>query len=664
MSSREIVYAAAGASGPAIFVEDVFSTYLYTGTGAPLTINNGIDLAGKGGMTWIKTRNAGGWPHFLFDTVRGTGKSLSSNSTAAEITDANTLTSFNSNGFSLGNDSNGYGVNYSSSETYASWTFREQPKFFDIVTYTGDGTTNRQVTHNLGSVPGMLIIKRTDSTSNWFVLSRANNGGYEGMYLNTTGASLGNSGNAAGAGLFSTYFDPEEYWGASLTNINGATYVAYLFAHNAGGFGTAGTDNVISCGSYTGNGSSTGPVINLGYEPQYVLIKNASSAQDWLVYDSMRGAGSNNTVKLQPNTSNAEDTMGEPISFNATGFQPIGADSEINGNGNTIIYMAIRRPMKVPTTGTSVFSPVAYTGNATNRVLSTGFPVDMTIISDRNNSSSLVGYKQFLADRLQGNANAFATAYTDPWGGGWGNTYFNFQNNTGLNLSSISSGYLNNTSTPYVAWNFSRRPGFFDQVCSVGFVDGTLINHNLGVMPELIIAKTINSTSNWMGAVNEAGNIRNLSINTTQAGYLPGLTYSSYFNSTTINPTGILNGGGGSSKGSGVNVALYLFATCAGVSKVGSYTGNGGTQAIACGFTGGARFVLIKRTDSTGDWYIYDTARGMTLLTDPYLFMNTTAAESATLGSVTTTTGGFTVDASIIAAINTNAASYIFLAIA
>ena len=108
----------------------------------------------------------------------------------------------------------------------------------------------------------------------------------------------------------------------------------------------------------------------------------------------------------------------------------------------------------------------------------------------------------------------------------------------------------------------------------------------------------------------------------------------------------------------------YLFATCAGVSKVGSYTGNGGTQAIACGFTGGARFVLIKRTDSTGNWYVYDTARGMTLLTDHYLLLNSTAAETATLGSVTTTTGGFTVDATILAAINTNAASYIFLAIA
>jgi hypothetical protein len=108
----------------------------------------------------------------------------------------------------------------------------------------------------------------------------------------------------------------------------------------------------------------------------------------------------------------------------------------------------------------------------------------------------------------------------------------------------------------------------------------------------------------------------------------------------------------------------YLFATCPGVSKVGTYTGNGTTQTINCGFTGGARFVLLKRTDATGDWYVYDTARGMSALTDPYFLLNTTAAEVATLGSVTTVTTGFALNSAILAAINVNAGKYIFLAIA
>jgi hypothetical protein len=113
------------------------------------------------------------------------------------------------------------------------------------------------------------------------------------------------------------------------------------------------------------------------------------------------------------------------------------------------------------------------------------------------------------------------------------------------------------------------------------------------------------------------------------------------------------------------NYVAYLFATCPGVSKVGSYTGNGTTQTIDCGFgAGGVRFVLIKRTDAVGDWYVYDTARGMTVLTDPYLLFNSIAAEVATLGSVTTVSTGFALDSAILAAINVSAGTYIFLAIA
>jgi hypothetical protein len=100
------------------------------------------------------------------------------------------------------------------------------------------------------------------------------------------------------------------------------------------------------------------------------------------------------------------------------------------------------------------------------------------------------------------------------------------------------------------------------------------------------------------------------------------------------------------------------------VSKVFSFTGNGSTQTINCGFTGGARFVLLKASSATGGWFVYDTARGMTVLTDPYLQLNTTAAEVATLGSVTTVSTGFAVNEAITTGVNTNGVTYIGLAIA
>jgi hypothetical protein len=187
----------------------------------------------------------------------------------------------------------------------------------------------------------------------------------------------------------------------------------------------------------------------------------------------------------------------------------------------------------------------------------------------------------------------------------------------------------------------------------------------LAAAPEFIITKRRNSTSNW-GAYH--------SFTPTQNGYnyldLNGAGFNADYGTSSrafqSQPTAtqFVTGGQSQIDTSGGTYVAYLFATCPGVSKVGSYTGNGTTQAIACGFTGGARFVLIKRTDATGDWYVYDTARGMTVLTDPYLLLNSTAAETATLGSVTSTAGGFTVNASILAAINASGGTYIFLAIA
>ena len=128
-----------GASAVPVYVENVFSTYLYTGTGAAQTINNGIDLSTKGGFVWIKIRDVTG-NNNSFDTAQGAGKYLVTNTTDATVTDATTLTSFNTNGFSLGADRFAGYVNGNGNK-FVSWTFRKQPKFFDVVTYTGNGTS-------------------------------------------------------------------------------------------------------------------------------------------------------------------------------------------------------------------------------------------------------------------------------------------------------------------------------------------------------------------------------------------------------------------------------------------------------------------------------------------------------------------------------------------
>jgi hypothetical protein len=164
--------AAGAAGGENLYIEDTFSTYLYTGNNTTQTITNGIDLAGEGGLVWIKARS-GTYPtgyHVLNDTVRGPAKALFTNTTGGQNTSASLLTAFTSTGFSVGDstDVNGGTTNI------ASWTFRKAAKFFDVVTYTGTNSAGSQtLSHSLGSVPGSIIVKRTDSAGNWRIFHRS-----------------------------------------------------------------------------------------------------------------------------------------------------------------------------------------------------------------------------------------------------------------------------------------------------------------------------------------------------------------------------------------------------------------------------------------------------------------------------------------------------------
>lgn len=322
--------------GVPVYMSDVFSAFTYTGNGSTKTITNGIDLAGKGGLVWIKSRGLAN-NNALFDTSRGATNFLISNSTAQNQTSATSLTSFNADGFSIGSSS---GAN-TNGDPVASWSFRKQPKFFDVVTYTGNGTTGRQIAHNLGSVPGCMIVKRTDVGGNdWAVYHRGI--ASPALYLNLTAANNpGDSQYVWGNG--STTVDPTStvftVAASSMVNANGGTYVAYLFAHNAGGFGSTGTDNAISCGGYTGNGGSLD--INLGYQPQFVIVKRTDTLYSWQMYDTSRGFNSSDAALLAPNLSDAESTItGSQIYPTSTGFTV--TSSFANTGGGTYVYIAIR----------------------------------------------------------------------------------------------------------------------------------------------------------------------------------------------------------------------------------------------------------------------------------------------------------------------------------
>jgi hypothetical protein len=644
MSVRDIIQAAAGAGQDKLYVDDVMSTYLYTSASTPQTIDNGIDLAGEGGLIWEKTR-AITFDHQLVDTARGLNNALSSNLTNAQF--------FGGVRTAL---SNGYTQSlWTPGNTIASWTFRKAPKFFDVVTYTGDGTAARTVAHNLGSVPGMIIVKSTNATGNWLVY-HVGMGNTGVMFLNTTNGNLGPATSWNSTSPTSTVFTV--HGPSNDVNINGTTYVAYLFAHDAGGFGDSGTDNIVSCGSYVGNGSTNGPDISLGYEPQWLLIKNATESNAWQLHDVMRGMSLTEQVRLFPNDSQG-DSSSNIFSINATGFKIIQTTFAYNKSGNTFIYLAIRRPNKPPTSGTQVFAQTSSTSGSVSSSFSQMY-ADTAITSKRGlNAPSTVGF--VFNDRLRGLAQA--SGLTTPT---------LLSNSTAAEASTTvnNPSFSDNALAAYVYENYlvvpqqgnggtisyflRRAPGFFDVVCYTG--NGTFSNtgrfHNLTVAPQLAITKSRSASADWRAAYNINGSSGFMSLNKTDGS---GGASGSVGNATLFEPFLDTNG---------VNYVIYLFATLAGISKVGIYTGTGTTLQINCGFTTGARFVLIKRTDSTGSWYVWDTARGIIAGNDPYLLLNSTAAEVTNTDYIDPLASGFEISSTAPAEINANGGSYIFLAVA
>ena len=650
MLARKALAGTAGA--PKVYVEDVMSSYLYTGTGANLTITNNIDLSTEGGLVWIKNRSlqdsGNTRAHWLFDSARTAGYSLSTNSTSAESNVFSGSIPFSTTGFSINTSDANLNGTGSSAYTYVSWTFRKAKKFFDVVTYTGNGSA-RTISHNLGSTPGCIIVKRTDTTGDWYVYHRSNTAAPETDYLllNSTAATADLDTVWNDTAPTSTVFSVGTNSGV---NANSGTYVAYLFAHDAGGFGDAGSDSIIKCGSTTTDGSGNATV-TLDWEPQWLLLKPSSTTGNWLMVDTMRGWNVNatgNIQRLRANLSDAED-LGGQLNPTATGFKT--SQSGALAASTTYIYIAIRRgPMKTPTSGTSVFTPVAYTGNGTARTTVTDIVTDLSIIKKRNTT-----YAPSLEDRLRG-ANQVLESNSTGAEIATSQYILGFDVQNGVRIGTDVG--VNESSSTFINWAFRRAPGFFDAVCWTGTGSATTFSHNLGVTPELIIVKCRSSGSTWRVYSAPVGNTKSLALNSNDT---PS-TGSWFWNNTSPTASVFSVGTDADVNGSGSTYVAYLFASVSGVSKVGSYTGNGSSVTVTTDFQ--PRFIMVKRTDSTGNWIVSDSARGLVSGSDPYLLLNSNAAEDTDEDWVDVSSTGFTVNETSAANANVNTGTYIYLAIA
>jgi hypothetical protein len=324
-----------------------FNATLYSGTGATQTITNGV--AGQSfqpDFVWIKARSTT-TNNRLYDSVRGATLHIQSNTTDAETTNANGLTAFVSNGFTVGSASS----ENASGQTFVAWNWKaggaavtntagtisaqvsaNTTSGFSVVTYTGNGTNGATVGHGLGVAPSMIFVKdRTQGGTyrDWAVYSPIIGAG-NSMYLNSTSGSFSKPSYWNSTTATSSVFT----LGNDITvNQSGDAFVAYCWAPIAG---------YSAFGSYTGNGSTDGPFLYMGFRPRFYMYKRADSTSNWVIMDTSRNPFNTAGKWLYPNLVNAENDVvsTDQWDFLSNGLKVRSNGSATNASGGTYIYAA------------------------------------------------------------------------------------------------------------------------------------------------------------------------------------------------------------------------------------------------------------------------------------------------------------------------------------
>jgi len=301
-----------------------FNTVLWTGNATTSTAITGVGF--QPDMTWIKERSQTR-SHVLFDVVRGATVQLNPNDSASDATVAESLQSFDADGFTVGDATS---VN-ESGETYVGWNWKESATAgFDIVSFTGNDTA-RTIAHSLSAVPKMMIFKNTGSSSSeWPVYHGANTSApaTDRLFLSGTHATGDNSTFFNDTAPTSSVFSVGD---SSDVNEASEITISYLFAEKQG---------FSKFGSYTGNGDADGTFIYTGFRPAFVMVKESSTTNSWRILDNKRSPINVANLALKADMSSAEFTADHETDFLSNGFKARTSDSNINRSSGTYIYMA------------------------------------------------------------------------------------------------------------------------------------------------------------------------------------------------------------------------------------------------------------------------------------------------------------------------------------
>ena len=646
-----------------------FNTVLYTGNGSTQSIT-GVGF--QPDFIAIKDRSAtNSWR--IFDSTRGltSPQTLYFNLNFAEDSESNTVSSFDADGFTMGSQGgvNTNGNNYlaycwkanggtTSSNTDGTETSTVQVNTkggFSIVQWTsstsGSSTT---VGHGLGTTPAAIILKRTDSAEDWYVWHKELGGGGSSALNQFLRLNLTDTESTA-TNLFntvnSTVFNPS-YTGA-VPNTN----IAYCFAEKAG---------YSSFGSYTGNASDNGPIVNTGFEPAWLMIKGRTSAVDgWFIVNNKSDTSNPRGIRVFANSNVGEaEEPGAQVDFFTNGFQIRGSGAgqgQVNKSGANYVYFAFAKDASSAPVLADSFKTTLYTGGGTSQaVTGLGFKPSLLWIKSRNNTSSST-FSHSLFDSMRTNGYRLISNSTAAQ-----NDYSAYM--TGFNTDGFSlvGDPLNDSSGNYVAWAWKagtpaiNTDGSTTAIVSANVAAGFSIvhlpshassytvGHGLDGVPDLIITRVYDGVSNWLtyNSVNGARNYMFLNTTAGNTAATPGYEYDSVTATTFTNLI----------SASTLSYIHYCFKSVAGFSNVGSYNGNSSTQSITgLGFQ--PSWVMIKRYDGTENWYIQDSARGST----KQVYANLTNAEFDETNAVTSfDSDGFTMGS--YNGVNNSGESYIYVA--
>jgi hypothetical protein len=680
-----------------------FTPVIWTGNGSSRSITS---LNFEPDLVWIKDRSATR-NNCLFDTVRGPATNLDilySDITNAQDTNVGSgfLSDTTSNGFNLGNSVyvNGSGNNY------VAWCFKAggEPTAtnsgsaggaptsgsvmingvastaalagnvvakkmsvntsldFSIVDFTSVAGSTNQVPHGLSGTPDLFIFKRTDAAQDWYVYTEVIDGSLDYLVLNSAAAKSDSSETAPTA---TTVYQP--------TSTGSRDYILYSFKSKPG---------FSKIGSYTGTGAQ-GNNILLDFEPAFVMIKCSSgSGTNWVIVDNKRDNGD---AWLYPNAADAEfDDANLYTRFYTNGFSVNGTASYVNTVNATYIYLAFAADGSTATPSlANSFNTTLYNGSSNTplNVNGIGFEADFSWLKVRNNSWSHGLFSSLMPSGVNNGVKSLYSNRTDAATDLWGTLTWN-NNGWTLNGGSYDGSSAHDFGAPpynYVSWNWkaggtpsintdgsitslvsaNQAAGFSISKYNHTTTSGTFsVGHGLGAAPELVIFKClVTGNSSWLVyyALDET-KLLVLDANgaaSSSGQYWPTSPSSSVFNFGTDWATYFSYYGGSS--------IMYSFKSISGYSKVGTYTGlgSGGPLTVNMGFA--PTLGIIKRTDSTGGWRMFDTVRG----TDKSLRANSSDAEYDDSANYMdfTSTGFYFSNSQTNSDINAAGGTYIYLAI-